>query len=54
MKETKRLYQLLTSFQANVYSFPQAAFIKVNYTYRKLRRFLVCYKKFFDVLTMGI
>ena len=49
MKE--RLYQLLTPFQANVWSFPEAASVKVNCIYRELRRFSFCYKKFVDVLT---
>ena len=53
IKETERLYQLLTPFQANVSSFPQAASLNVNCIYRELRRFLFCYKKFLDVLTMG-
>ena len=53
MKETERLYQILTQFQANVESLTQAAFVKVNCIYNKLRRFLFCYKKFVDVLTIG-
>ena len=51
MKE--RLYQLLTPFQVNVWSFPEAASVKVNCIYRELRRFSFCYKEFLDVLTMS-
>ena len=53
MKEMGRLYQLLTPFQANIQSFPQAASLKVNCIYLGLRRFLFGYKKFLDELTMG-
>ena len=52
MKETERLCQILTPFQANVESLTQATSVKVNCIYKKLRRFLFCYKKFVDVLTM--
>ena len=53
MKETERLSQILTPFQGNVESLTQAASVKVNCIYRKLRRFLFCYKRFVDVLTMS-
>ena len=52
MKETERLSQILTPFQGNVESLTQAASVKVNCIYRKLRRFLFCYKRFVDVLIM--
>ena len=53
MKKTVGLYQLLTPFQATVKSFTEPASVKVNCIYRELRRFLFCYKKFLDALTMG-